>query len=185
MPVHFTRLPHSVHPSAQSHPLHLLTSFITYPNFYYISNPLLLVRCSDEIHLAFVVRNFKILAIVNLPSVQVLPIKGLTDAAVTCTSDGSVISSSGMDGSIHLLQPLPLRQQAESMAAFGELQEALRLASFIPESQVTQPILPPDDVFSCHRHCLCATVASHWPEGWTQHLMLPEFRSEQSTLSQL
>ena len=51
-------------------------------------------------------------------------------------SDGSIVAASGTDGSIHLLRPLPLRQQAESMAALGELQEALRLASFIPDSQV-------------------------------------------------
>ena len=51
-------------------------------------------------------------------------------------ADGSLIVASGTDGGIFSMKPLPLRKQAESLAALGELQQALRLASFIPDTQV-------------------------------------------------
>lgn len=72
---------------------------------------------------------------------QVLPVAGMTLAAPSCMPDGSVIIASGRDGGIRRLQPVPFQQQAESLADAGELEEALRLAQLIPDSEVDfQPL---------------------------------------------
>ena len=66
---------------------------------------------------------------------QVLPLKGMTHAAVSTMADGSIVLASGSDGGIRKLSPVPFRQQAESLADAEEFQEALQLASYIPASE--------------------------------------------------
>ena len=69
-------------------------------------------------------------------SVQVVPIKGMTQAAASVMANGSVLLASGSDAGIRRLQPVPFKQQAETLADAEEFQEALQLASYIPDSEV-------------------------------------------------
>lgn len=71
---------------------------------------------------------------------QVLPLRGMTISAASTAADGSVFLASGGDGGIRRLAPVPFRQQAEALADAEEFQEALQLATFIPDSQVPPPL---------------------------------------------
>lgn len=52
-------------------------------------------------------------------------------------ADGSVLLVSGAEGSIHRLTPVPFKHQAEALADSEEFQEALQLASYIPDKEVS------------------------------------------------
>lgn len=62
--------------------------------------------------------------------------KGMSHAAPSLMADGSVVLASGSDGGIQQLKPVPFQQQAASLADAEEFQEALQLASYIPDSEV-------------------------------------------------
>ncbi len=62
--------------------------------------------------------------------------KGMTQAAASVMSDGSVLLASGSDAGIRMLRPVPFKKQAEVLADAEEFQEALQLASYMPESEV-------------------------------------------------
>lgn len=67
---------------------------------------------------------------------QVIPLKGMTQAAASVMADGSVLLGSGTDGGICRLVPVAFKSQAEALADAEEFQEALQLASYIPDSDV-------------------------------------------------
>ena len=73
---------------------------------------------------------------------QVLPLKGITQTAASLLEDGSALLLSGAEGTIYRLDPVPFEHQAEVLADAEEFQEALQLASYIPDSEVAPP--PPN-----------------------------------------
>ena len=87
--------------------------------------------------------------------VQVVQQKGLTEPATCLTSEGAIVVAAGASGSIHSLQPLPFRPQAEQLAALGQFQEALQLAALIPDAQVRHLLSITTDILISLPSILC------------------------------
>ena len=54
---------------------------------------------------------------------QVLPMRGMSVAALSTAADGSLFLASGSDGGIRRLAPIPFREQAETLADATSLQK--------------------------------------------------------------